>query len=145
MLLINNYVIFTNSFFNFYEDTMNKKIKILIADDEELNHIFYREILSPEKYELYFVDNGHDALNFLEANNPRVDLILMDMKMPGIDGYAATIEIRKTDKNIPILAQTAYAYREDIQKALDAGCNDYISKPIHEDILIKKFEKLLKQ
>ncbi|HKJ78664.1 MAG TPA: response regulator, partial [Prolixibacteraceae bacterium] len=67
-----------------------------------------------------------------------LDLILMDLKMPKLDGINATKKIREFNKKIPIIAQTAYALAGDKEKALDAGCNDYISKPINKEELIGK-------
>lgn len=122
---------------------MDKKYCILIADDESLNYLFYREILNEEIYNIIYVENGIEAIDALKDNYGTIDLILMDMKMPDMDGFTATKEIRKFDKKIPILAQTAYAYREDYDKAIEAGCSDYISKPIHEEELNSKIEKLL--
>ena len=122
---------------------MSKKYCILIADDDSLNYLFYQEILSSDTYDTLYVDNGIDAIKTLQENRGKIDLILMDMKMPDMDGFTATREIRKFDKDIPIIAQTAYAYREDLEKAIESGCSDYISKPIHEDILNSKIEKLL--
>ncbi len=122
---------------------MDKKYCILIADDESLNYLFYREILNEDIYNIIYVENGIEAIDALKDNYGTIDLILMDMKMPDMDGFTATKEIRKFDKKIPILAQTAYAYREDYDKAIEAGCSDYISKPIHEEELNSKIEKLL--
>jgi CheY-like chemotaxis protein len=122
---------------------MTKKYCILIADDESLNHLFYREILSDSVYDIIYAENGVEAIKLLQESNGKVDLILMDMKMPEMDGFTATQEIRKFNTTIPILAQTAYAYREDFEKAMDCGCSDYISKPIHEDLLNSKIKELL--
>jgi two-component system, sensor histidine kinase and response regulator len=122
---------------------MNRKYCILIADDESLNHLYYREILDENIFDIIYVENGIDAISIFNENQDKVNLILMDMKMPDMDGFTATAEIRKFDTKIPIIAQTAYAYRDDYQKALDAGCNDYISKPIHEEELNEKIKKLL--
>jgi CheY-like chemotaxis protein len=123
---------------------MNKRYRILIADDESLNYLYYREILSDLIYDIIYVDNGIKAIETLKNNPDTIDLIMMDMKMPDMDGFTATNEIRKFNTTIPILAQTAYAYREDYDKAINAGCSDYISKPIREDVLVSKIEKLLK-
>lgn len=122
---------------------MSHKYCILIADDESLNYLYYREILDENTYDIIYAENGIDAISAFKENHDKVNLILMDMKMPDMDGFTATAEIRKFDTNIPIIAQTAYAYRDDYQKALDAGCNDYISKPIHEEELNEKIKKLL--
>jgi CheY-like chemotaxis protein len=121
---------------------MSQKYCILIADDESLNHLYYREILDDNTYDIIYAENGIDAISAFKENHDKVSLILMDMKMPDMDGFTATAEIRKFDTKIPIIAQTAYAYRDDYQKALDAGCNDYISKPIHEEELNDKIRKL---
>ncbi len=122
---------------------MSAKTCILIADDEALNHLFYREILDIDKYDIIFAENGREAIEKFENNSTIISIILMDMKMPVIDGFTATKEIRKINQTIPILAQTAYALKEDIEKALKCGCNDYISKPIHEEILLNKIETLI--
>lgn len=123
---------------------MKKKYRILIADDDSLNYLYYREILNDQIYEILYVDNGIKAIETLKENPDSIDLIMMDMKMPDMDGFTATAEIRKFNQSIPILAQTAYAYRQDYENAINAGCSDYISKPIREDILNSKIEKLLK-
>jgi CheY-like chemotaxis protein len=122
---------------------MSQKYCILIADDESLNYLYYREILDENLFDIIYAENGIDAISAFKENHDKVNLILMDMKMPDMDGFTATAEIRKFDTRIPIIAQTAYAYRDDYQKALDAGCNDYISKPIHEEELNEKIKKLL--
>ncbi|WP_051539200.1 response regulator [Prolixibacter bellariivorans] len=70
-------------------------------------------------------------------SNPDIDLILMDIKMPGIDGYEATRQIRAFNKEVVIIAQTAYGFAGDREEAIQAGCNDYISKPIDNDALSK--------
>ncbi|MBN2776394.1 MAG: response regulator [Bacteroidales bacterium] len=123
---------------------MKDKHIILIADDESLNYLFYSEIIDPNRYELIYVDNGNDAIKTVKEKGHEISLVLMDMKMPGLDGFSATAEIRKFNTQIPIIAQTAYAYREDYENAINSGCNDYISKPIHEEELIKKIEKLIR-
>lgn len=122
---------------------MSQKYCILIADDESLNHLYYREILDDNTYDIIFAENGIEAISSFKEHKDKINLILMDMKMPDMDGFTATAEIRTFDTKIPIIAQTAYAYRDDYQKALDAGCNDYISKPIHEEELNEKIKKLL--
>ena len=70
-------------------------------------------------------------------DNPDIDLILMDIKMPELDGYEATRQIRQFNREVTIIAQTAYALSGDREKALEAGCNDYISKPIKKEDLVE--------
>lgn len=123
---------------------MTKTISILIADDEIISQYFFQEIFDKNKFEILFAQNGLEALEIFKQNKDKIDLILMDMEMPVMNGYEATKEIRKIGPHIPILAQTAHAYKEELDKALDIGCNDFISKPIKEDELLAKTKKLLK-
>ena len=83
---------------------------------------------------------GTNEIRYLNKN-PDISLILMDIKMPALDGLSATRMIRSFNHHIPIIAQTAYALSEDANKALAAGCNDYISKPINQNELIKLIKK----
>ena len=77
--------------------------------------------------------------------NPDIDLILMDIQMPGLNGYDATRQIRKFNKDVIIIAQTAFGLSGDREKAIEAGCNDYIAKPIKKDELIVVIEKQIKK
>jgi PAS domain S-box-containing protein len=115
----------------------SKKINILIADDEEYARTFLSIILQDRANNIFHANTGLEAISLLE-NNPDIDLILMDVKMPVMDGYSATKEIRKYNKDIIIIAQTAYALPGDNKKATNAGCNDYISKPIDKERLMDK-------
>jgi len=81
------------------------------------------------KFVIYRAENGKEAINLCRENN-NIDLVLMDIKMPIMDGFTATKRIKKIRPNLPIVAQTAYSTEEDIQKALEAGCDDFVSKPI---------------
>jgi len=114
-----------------------KEISILVAEDDEVSYMLIENILPTENCRLIKVNNGKDAVELCK-NNPDLDLILMDLKMPKLDGINATKKIREFNKKIPIIAQTAYALAGDKEKALDAGCNDYISKPINKEELIGK-------
>ncbi len=84
--------------------------------------------------------NGKEVVDLMRKNAD-FDVILMDAKMPLMDGYKATTEIRKFNKEVVIIAQTAYALEGDKQKALAAGCNDYITKPINKKHLLELIEK----
>ena len=116
--------------------------KILIAEDEETNFLFVEAILEDTKAELLWAKNGLDALNIIQLNSD-IDLILMDIKMPEMDGLIATQKIRQFNKEIPIIAQTAYAMTEDKNKCINAGCNDYLTKPINHRILLSTIDKYL--
>ncbi len=103
--------------------------KILIVDDIKLNYLFIEAILKESKAELIWADTAIKAINYLK-NNEKIDLILMDIQMPDINGYEALKTIKKLKKNIPIIAQTSCAMIEDMNKCINEGFNDYISKPI---------------
>ena len=96
---------------------------------------FSREVLHAE--------TGIEALR-LFMNTPDIDLVLMDMKMPEMDGFEATRQIRGFNKDVIIIAQTAYGLSGDREKALDAGCNDYIAKPIIREELFALIQKYFK-
>jgi CheY-like chemotaxis protein len=119
----------------------DKKLKILIAEDDAIAELFLWHIIKDFSKEVLKAGTGAEAVEICR-NNPDLDLILMDIKMPEMDGYEATMKIREFNKKIVIIAQTAYAQTGDKQKAEKAGCNDYLSKPIvqHELLsLIKKY------
>lgn len=107
---------------------------ILIAEDDSTNFAFISRLLSPTGVKIIYASDGQDAIDQL-FNNPHIDLILMDIKMPIMNGFEATEVIRKSNKDIPVIATTAYAMNGDKENCLKAGCNDYISKPIRRNEL----------
>jgi CheY-like chemotaxis protein len=117
------------------EKSVKKLLNVLIAEDDLASEILFSKMIKHICKESYYVKSGIDAVN-LCRNNPAIDLILMDIKMAGMDGYEATKQIRQFNKKIIIIAQTAYAQIGDKEKALAAGCDDYISKPIKKDELL---------
>ena len=117
-----------------------KKLKILIAEDDESSKILISIAVKSLGREIIKVDNGVDAVNACR-NNPDIDLILMDNKMPLMDGYEATRQIRTFNKSVVIIAQTAFALAGDKEKAISAGCNDYISKLFNQRVLVEKISK----
>ena len=120
-----------------------RKLKILIAEDDEVSaklidtyiKIFGKEILKAR--------TGIEAVEMCR-NNPDTELILMDIRMPDMDGYEATRQIRQFNREVVIIAQTAHGLTGDREKAIKAGCNDYISKPISKDKLQSLIQKYLK-
>ena len=106
----------------------------------------FLEILLKEKLqincELLHAINGQEAVEYCK-NNPKIAMVLMDIKMPKMNGHEATQQIKKLYPNMPIIAQTAYSTKEDKEKTLAAGCNDFISKPIDTDILKSLVSKYL--
>ncbi|WP_294142635.1 response regulator [uncultured Sanguibacteroides sp.] len=120
------------------EKSLNKST-ILIAEDTDSNYILISTILKKE-YTVVRAFNGSEAIKMVEEVHP--DLVLMDIKMPEMDGLTATQQIRKKHIQVPIIALTAFAYDKDRIKALEAGCNEYITKPIQAPLLkemIKRF------
>ena len=123
-------------------ETLSKKLKILIAEDEEISDNFFSIILKEISSQLMHAKTGKEAVEICRQH-PDIDLILMDIKMPIMSGYDATKQIRKFNKDIIIIAQTAYALAGDREKAIDTGCNDYITKPIDKDELMEMIERLV--
>jgi hypothetical protein len=119
-----------------------KKLKILIAEDDEPSAMLISMTVEGLSSKIITAGTGTEAVYFCR-NNPDLDLILMDIQMPGMNGYEATSQIRQFNKEVVIIAQSAYALSHDRQKAIDAGCNDYISKPILKDDLLSIIHKHL--
>ena len=114
---------------------------ILIAEDTDSNFDLLNAILG-RKYRLVRARDGMEAVTMYDEVNP--DLILMDIKMPNLDGLEATRIIRQLSAEVPIIAQSAYAYEHDRNAAEEAGCNDFISKPIAQEKIKEKIKKWLK-
>jgi signal transduction histidine kinase len=113
---------------------------ILVAEDNDSNYLLISTML--KSYQLVRASNGQNAVDLFKQRHP--DIILMDMKMPVMSGFEATREIRKIDKHIPIFGVTALAFDSDKTKVIDAGCNEYISKPIKAAELKDKISQYLR-
>ena len=116
--------------------------KILVVEDDLVNSELIKEILYDSKIELIQAVTGKEAIELCREND--YDIILMDIQLPERNGFDATMEIKKFKPDIPIIAQTAYAFESDKQKALSAGCSDYITKPFRKDDLLRMVAKYLK-
>jgi len=115
-----------------------KELKtILIAEDEDSNFILLEELLSGLNIHIIRAINGLEAVEICKTNK-NIDLVLMDIKMPLMDGYEATKQIKGFMPNLPIIAQTAYFTDIDKSKAIACGCIDFISKPIKRELLFSK-------
>ena len=114
--------------------------KILVAEDNDSNYILMSYILK-KNYQFDRAKNGQEAVE--KVANEQYDLVLMDIKMPEMDGLTATKEIRKFNPNIPIVALTANAFDSDRALAAEAGCNDFLSKPVSSDSCLKAIKKYL--
>ena len=114
---------------------------ILIAEDEQINFLFLKAVLKPTKAQIIWTKTGRETVSV--CSSQKVDIVLMDIKMPDLNGLEATIEIKKTNPMLPIIAQTAYVMEEDEEASIKAGCDDYISKPIRPDNLLTIMSKFL--
>lgn len=128
------------------EDKYNWKDKtILVAEDEPANFIYIEEVLKTTHANILKAVNGLEAVNIIKENK-NVDVVIMDIKMPEMDGYEATKLIKKINRNIPIISQSAYAMPSDIDKGIEAGVDDYLIKPVKPKSLLsiinKQFAKL---
>ncbi len=115
---------------------------ILIVEDDKVNAEYLKVILSAKGAKVLFAYSGNDAVSICKKRND-IDIVLMDIQLPGLDGFKATQTIRKFNAEIPIIAQTAYAMTEDKIKSLQSGCNDYIPKPISKNVLLKTINKYI--
>jgi len=121
-----------------------KGLKILIVEDDEASRQFLSILIKDFGNEILEVQTGNETLELCRQHKD-IDLILMDIQMPGLDGYEATRRIREFNNDVIIIAQTAYGLSGDSEKALEAGCNDYIAKPIKKDELLTLIQKYFKK
>lgn len=120
-------------------------IEILIVEDNMINLLLLKTLLLKKKYDIITATNGQEAIDLLTNATP--DIILMDINMPVMNGYEASLAIRKSDSRIntiPIIAVTAEMHPDTKNKCLDAGMNDYVPKPIDMDELVEKIKKFVK-
>lgn len=117
---------------------------ILIAEDVESNFLYLKAVLSKFNANVFWAKNGIEAVQIC-IDEGSIDLVLMDLQMPEMNGYEATKILKKSFPKLPIVAQTAFAMSDDREKAMDCGCDDYLAKPIKsKDLLcvVGKFIKL---
>lgn len=115
---------------------------ILIAEDEDMNYFLLEEILYRTNVKIIWAENGQKAVQLYE-NNSQINLILMDLKMPEMNGFDATMKIKEKNKNVPIIAQTAYAFSYDRDTIIKSGFDEYITKPFKAEPLLKMISKFL--
>ncbi|MCF8268050.1 MAG: response regulator, partial [Ignavibacteriales bacterium] len=116
---------------------------ILIAEDEKSNFQLIEATLLKTCSKLIWAKNGKEAVEICKSGQ-KLDLILMDMRMPEMNGYEATKIIKSLNNDIPVISLTAYAMTEDREKSFQSGCDDYISKPFNPSELISKLKKFIK-
>ncbi|MBV5334880.1 MAG: PAS domain S-box protein [Sulfuricurvum sp.] len=128
-------VVFTEN-----KEVQLKKLKILIVEDDEMSYSLLTRVVQKISKEVMHAITGVEAVEACR-NNPDFDLVLMDIRMPQMNGLEATQQIRQFNTDLIIIAQTAYGFSSDCEKALEAGCNDYITKPINKDKLLRLVQK----
>ncbi len=114
---------------------------ILVVEDEHINFRYVQEILRRTNAEVIRAENGKEAIDIVK--NTHIDLILMDIKMPVMDGYEATRKIREFNTSVPIIAKTAYVMSGEEEKTKEAGCNAYLTKPLRLHVVLETIEKYL--
>jgi signal transduction histidine kinase/ligand-binding sensor domain-containing protein/CheY-like chemotaxis protein len=126
--------------------TMEESLKgkqILVVEDEDSNYILIQNLLRDAEVNIMRAVDGEKAVDVFRKNGRQIDLVLMDIKIPRLNGYDATRQIKRLKPGIPIVAQTAYAMPDEKQNCLDAGCNDYIAKPYNKQELMNIIQKNL--
>lgn len=116
---------------------------ILIAEDVESNFLYLKAVLSKMNATIFWAKNGIEAIEICDRERS-IDLVLMDLQMPEMNGYAATKILKGKYPELTIVAQTAFAMSDDREKALDAGCDDYLAKPIKSKDLLSMVSKFVK-
>ncbi|MEA3446551.1 MAG: PAS domain S-box protein, partial [Bacteroidota bacterium] len=124
------------------EDFNFSGLNIIVAEDMKHNFLLFKQILMSMGINVLHAKNGKETIELVDAN-PNIDLVIMDIKMPEMDGIMATEILKKKHKHIPVLAVTALAMAEDKERALKTGCDDYLTKPIIKYSLLEKISKLL--
>lgn len=115
---------------------------ILIVEDDETNAYLLKAYLKKTRATIIEVRDGQHAVDICKSNL-KIDLILMDIRLPILNGYKATKLIKEFRKNLPIIAQTAYALKADMNNARDAGCDDFLAKPITQEQLFTVLSKFI--
>ena len=120
-----------------------KDKKILVAEDEDLNWLFIREMLRKTGAEILRAKDGREVIKMAKRIKP--EMILMDIKMPELNGIEATRKIRSFDRNVPIIAQTAYVMAEEKEESLQVGCNHFVTKPLDRTVVMELIDKYFKK
>lgn len=115
---------------------------ILVVEDEEINRFFFKSALQITNANVLFASNGIEGVK-MALNIQNIDCVLMDIRLPEMDGYRATKDIKAVRRDLPIIVQTAYALTNERVRAFDSGCDAYISKPIKISVLFDVLKKYL--
>lgn len=117
---------------------------ILIVEDDLVSKEFLEALFEPTNVQLVMVDRGSEAIELFKSRE-HFDCVLMDIRLPDINGFEVTKKCKEINNSTPIIAQTAFAMEDDKSKCISAGCDDYVSKPIDKDILFEKIDRLFRQ
>jgi len=117
---------------------------ILIVEDEEINYLYLKEVLLDSDIKILHAKRGSEAINIF-TKNPLVDIVLLDIKLPDINGIEVMKKMKGLRPNVPVIAQTAYALASDMENAINSGFDDYMSKPIDDQVLLNKIGYYLNQ
>lgn len=115
---------------------------ILIAEDTDCSFLYLKTILRNTEANVLWASSGQEAINTV-LEHREIDVVLMDINMPGVNGFDATIAIHSIRPNLSVIAQTAYVHDNEVQLCYASGCSDYISKPIDKNILLEKLGVVL--
>ncbi len=115
---------------------------ILIAEDTDCSFLYLKTILRHTNAEILWAASGQEAINMVREHK-NIDIVLMDINMPGINGFDATMAIHSIKEDLPVIAQTAYVYDNEVELCYASGCIDYIAKPIDKQMLLEKIGNFL--
>jgi CheY-like chemotaxis protein len=136
---------------NLYKSVIEKKVlnplgnkfKVLVVEDDDYGYLLINEILASHPIILYRALDGEEAIAKFQNDKIDYDLVLMDIRLPIMNGYDATQKIKEINPSIPIIAVTAFAHSQGIIDCFDCGCDDFIAKPFDIHIIVKKIENYL--
>lgn len=124
-------------------ENMEKEILILIVEDESLNSELLEVLLKRKKISYLLAVDGLEAIEMFEKH-PEIDLVLLDIKLPNLNGETVLIKMKELRPDVPIVVQTAYVFEEDKKRFFDIGCDDYISKPLNKELFYEILSRWLK-
>lgn len=116
---------------------------VLVVEDDDVSYLLLSEILSSYPLKLIRANDGEEAVNYFNQDQSNINLVLMDIKLPKINGYDATQRIKEINPSIPVIAVTAYAHSQGIIDCYNSGCDDFIAKPFDINKIIRLIENYL--
>jgi len=124
------------------DKALRNNLTILIAEDDEISMLYHKEIFANSGHTILSASNGLEAIGIVRRNE-NIDLVLMDLKMPLMNGHDAARKIKEVNRSIPVIALTAYAFEEDDRKVISDDFDDYLVKPVDRDLLISRIKKVI--